>query len=317
MLVAGQHVRAADGEAFIAASRILFGPITQKFVCEIVPAPPRLMSVDFGTCRLSEIRADAHLVVGDCLLRRSFDPDSVKILMQLSGRSRFEQQSVTVDIGSRGGIIYDPVRSYSLQNLSSVDQLILQVPRATFDDDTLARLSRPVPLPAGDDSFVRIVSGAMRMAIGEAETLDEDRRRHVGESLIQLVYGLIRGEPAAQESRRTPLEALRERIIAYVEANLAQRDLSPEDIARRMGCSRRYLHRAFEGAGMTLERFIWDRRLEMSRQALLSPEKSVFSISEIAFACGFNSSAHFSRAFKSKFRVAPRELRERLRLPVH
>ncbi|TGR77322.1 AraC family transcriptional regulator, partial [Mesorhizobium sp. M2D.F.Ca.ET.223.01.1.1] len=89
------------------------------------------------------------------------------------------------------------------------------------------------------------------------------------------------------------------------------------DISRYMGCSRRYLHRAFEGEGMTLERFVWDRRLERSKEELLSPARASASISEIAFACGFNSSAHFSRAFKSKYDLAPRQLRERVRLVVH
>ena len=311
------HVRVAEGKSFAATSRVLFGPITQRFGVGARPVAPRLTSVSLGGCRLSEITADAHIVEGDQFLRRSFDPDSVKILMQLSGRSRFEQQSIAVDIATRAGVIYDPVRSYSLQNLSTVDQLILQVPRATFNDDTLARLEKPVPLTAGDDSFVRIVSGIMQMAIGEAERLDIASRQRLGDSLVQLVSGLIRGEPVTGGARRTPLEALRERIISYVEINLAQRDLSPDEIARRMGCSRRYVHRAFEGTDVTLERLIWDRRLEKSRDALLSPENSKLSISEIAFSCGFNSSAHFSRAFRTKFEIAPSERRQRLRKAVH
>ena len=317
MLSPAPHVRVVEGKSFAATSRILFGPIIQRFQHPGPPAAPKLISVRLGDCRLSEITADAHIVVGDQFQRRSFDPDYIKILMQLSGRSRFEQQSLAVDIATPAGVIYDPVRSYSLENLSKVDQLILQVPRSTFSDDTLERLRLPVPLTAADDSFVRIVSGIMRMAINEAEMLDNARRERLGDSLIQLVSGLIRGEPVGSDTRLTPLEALRERIISYIEANLAQRDLSPDEIARRMGCSRRYVHRAFEGTEVTLERFIWDRRLEKSRNALLSPENSTLSISEIAFSCGFNSSAHFSRAFKTKYEIAPSELRQRLHKAVH
>lgn len=311
------HVSIADGEAFLSTSRMLFGPITQRFPRGALPSLPQLVSVHLGACRLSEIKANAHLVVNDRLFRRSFDPDAIKILMQLSGRSRFEQQQVAVNLGPRAAIIYDPVRSYSLQNLSDVDQLILQVPRSTFGDDTLARLSAPVPLPGDDDSLTHIVSGLMQMAIGEAHKLDEAGCRRVGESLIQLVNGLIQAKPMAPEFRRSPLEALRERIVAYIDANLARNTLSAEDIARHMGCSRRYLHRAFEGEDMTLERLIWDRRLERSREDLLSPDRRGASISEIAFACGFNSSAHFSRAFKGKYKVAPRELREGTEIPLH
>jgi AraC-like DNA-binding protein len=317
MHVAAHHVNVADGEAFLSTSRMLFGPITQRFSRDAASSVPKLVSVNLGACRLTEIKANSHLVVNDRLFWRSFDPDAIKILMQLSGRSRFEQQSVAVDLGPRSAIIYDPVRSYSLHNLGDVDHLILQVPRSTFGDDTLACLSAPVPLAANDDSLTHIVAGLMQMAISEAHRLDETGCRRVGESLIQLVNGLIRGKPMAPEFRRSPLEALHQRIVAYIDANLARSSLSAEDIARHMGCSRRYLHRAFEGEGRTLERFVWDRRLERSKEELLSPAHSSASISEIAFACGFNSSAHFSRAFKSKYEVAPRELRDRLRSSLH
>jgi AraC-like DNA-binding protein len=310
MSIAAPLMRVADGDSFKATSRMLFGPITQRFVKDVVIAAPRLVSMHLGACRLSEIKANPHIVVSDHLLRRSFDPDAIKILMQVSGESRFEQQAVTVNLSRRSAIIYDPVRTYSLQNLSAVDQLILQVPRSTFNDEALARLAEPIPLLAEDDSLARIVSGLMQMAISEAERLDEAGCRRVGDSLVQLVHGLIRGEPSAPpELRRSPLKALRERIVAYIDSHLGQSDLGPEEIARHMGCSRRYLHRAFEGEDVTLERFIWNRRLEASKEALLAPERSASSISEIAFACGFNSSAHFSRAFKQRYNVAPRDLR--------
>lgn len=120
--------------------------------------------------------------------------------------------------------------------------------------------------------------------------------------------GLICSKPQPVDQRRSPLEALRERIVAYIDANLSRSDLSADEIARHMGCSRRYLHRAFEGEDITLERFVWDRRLERSREALMAGNG--VSISEIAFASGFNSSAHFSRAFKAKYEVSPRELRD-------
>ena len=309
-MLTAPHVRVVDSEGFMATSRALFGPITQSFPLGAVPSIPKLVSVRLGACRLSEIKADAHNVVSDRFLRRSFDPDFIKILLQLSGRSRFEQDQIAVNLGSRSAVIYDPVRSYSLQNFTPVDQLILQVPRSTFGDDTLSRLSAPIPMTGEDDSLARIVYGLMQMAISEVEKLDEVGSRRVGESLVQLVNGLIRGEPRPVVARRTPLKTLRERIIAYIDTNLAHSDLSPNTIARHMGCSRRYVHRAFEGEGVTLERFIWDRRLENSRAALLSPEKIAASISEIAFACGFNSGAHFSRAFKKKYAVAPRDLRK-------
>lgn len=318
MLAAAQsHVSIADRDTFLSTSRLLFGPISQRFSRAPALSVPKLVSVRLGACRLSEIKANAHIVVNDRAFWRSFDPDAIKILMQRSGHSRFEQQSIAVDLGPRTAIIYDPVRTYSLQNVSDVDQLILQVPRSTFEDEVLTRLAAPISLPAADDSLTRIVSGLMEMAITETQRLDEAGCRRVGDSLVQLVSGLIRGKPAAPEFRRSPLEALRERMVAYIDASLGRSALSAEDIAQHMGCSRRYLHKAFEGEGTTLERFIWDRRLERSKEVLVSPDRRATSISEIAFACGFNSSAHFSRAFKTRYGVSPRELRDQISGALH
>jgi len=319
MQAAAQQLRVyADGEAFTSTSRLLFGPIRQVFSGDLPPARPKLVSIDLSACRLSRIRAAAHAVVGDQSMRRSFDPDSVKILLQLSGRTRFEQEAVSVELGPRTAVVYDPVHNYSLQNFSNVDQLILQVPRATCGDETLARLVRPMVLPSEENSLVRIVYSLMQMASNEADRLDEFGCRRVGDSLIQLVRGLVTSDASdLPGGRMTPLAALRERIIEYIDNHIAQGDLSLDGIARQMGCSRRYLHRAFENEGITLERFIWERRLEASRKALLSPENSAQSISEVAFACGFNSSAHFSRAFKSRYGIAPRELREETRAALH
>lgn len=70
-------------------------------------------------------------------------------------------------------VMDDPAAAHGIRAVADVDQLILQVPRSTFGDDTLASLSAPLPLPGKDDSLTHIVSGLMQMAIGEAHKLDE------------------------------------------------------------------------------------------------------------------------------------------------
>jgi len=51
------------------------------------------------------------------------------------------------------------------------------------------------------------------------------------------------------------------------------------------------------------------RRLDATRRDLCDPALAARSISEIAFAWGFNDAAHFSRAFRARFGRSPRELR--------
>lgn len=58
MQAAAHHLSVADGEAFLSTSRMLFGPITQRFARGSAESIPKLVSVNLGPCRLSEIRAN-------------------------------------------------------------------------------------------------------------------------------------------------------------------------------------------------------------------------------------------------------------------
>jgi transcriptional regulator GlxA family with amidase domain len=54
---------------------------------------------------------------------------------------------------------------------------------------------------------------------------------------------------------------------------------------------------------------IYDCRLERARALLLASSGAELSMSDIAAAVGFNSSAHFSRRFAQRFGYPPRALR--------
>jgi AraC-like DNA-binding protein len=120
-----------------------------------------------------------------------------------------------------------------------------------------------------------------------------------------------RGNLARRHAGEPPLPAMRRRIVNYVEANLDDPELSIDAIALAIGCSRRYLHKAFGSAPETLGEMIWRSRLERCAGQLRGAEMADRSITEIAFAAGFNSSPHFSRLFRARYGTTPREWRKR------
>jgi AraC-like DNA-binding protein len=69
------------------------------------------------------------------------------------------------------------------------------------------------------------------------------------------------------------------------------------------------------GEGCSLSDWIWSLRLDAAKRELCDPAQAARSISEIAFACGFNDAAHFSRAFRARFGCPPRDLRPRTSTP--
>ncbi len=63
--------------------------------------------------------------------------------------------------------------------------------------------------------------------------------------------------------------------------------------------------------GRTFTRFVADVRLNHAARRLAETEESV---SEIAFASGWNNLSHFHHQFRAMFRCSPREFRRRLRI---
>ena len=119
----------------------------------------------------------------------------------------------------------------------------------------------------------------------------------------------------ARETRSTfPADAgsdrhlLTTRLRAYVNENLFDRGLSPEGIAARHHISVRYLHKLFAGEGVTVSRWIQQRRLEECLRELGrrggAPRPAVAVVGK---RWGFGNAAHFSRSFRTAYGISPRD----------
>ncbi|MFE4694188.1 helix-turn-helix domain-containing protein [Streptomyces sp. NPDC056749] len=98
------------------------------------------------------------------------------------------------------------------------------------------------------------------------------------------------------------------RLRAYVNENLFDRGLSPESIAARHHISVRYLHKLFAGEGVTVSRWIQQRRLEECLRELGrrggAPRPAVAVVGK---RWGFGNAAHFSRSFRAAYGISPRD----------
>ena len=97
------------------------------------------------------------------------------------------------------------------------------------------------------------------------------------------------------------------KVCTYVDENLSH-DISLETAADFAGVSSFYLSKLFkEEKGETFINFISDKRLEKSRQLL---EQTELSIKEITAEVGYNDQNYFSRIFKGKYGLSPKEYRK-------
>lgn len=127
---------------------------------------------------------------------------------------------------------------------------------------------------------------------------------------LSLVGAAMAGVSLPEESTETPAmkEYLAYQIKSYIRHNLGISNLSPEQIARHFGISRRRLYKLLEPVG-GISRYQLQLRLQRCLSDLQNPEYSRNTISEIAYRWGFKHPATFNRNFRNAFGQTPSEVR--------
>ncbi len=104
----------------------------------------------------------------------------------------------------------------------------------------------------------------------------------------------------------TTMPELVQRACAIVHSEYAQ-EITVPAVARRLAVSEGHLSRTFHHTtGLRLVEYIARYRAERARALLSGTDQPV---TEIAFACGFQSLSQFNRVFRAQFGTSPRELR--------
>jgi YesN/AraC family two-component response regulator len=113
-------------------------------------------------------------------------------------------------------------------------------------------------------------------------------------------------EDKVEEVRmKSPDEKLLERVMAVINKNIGNSDLSVDMIAQEVGISRVHLHRKMkELTGQTPHDFIRNIRLKKAAQLLANQGMNV---TEVMYACGFANPASFSTVFKKFYGMTPRD----------
>ena len=129
--------------------------------------------------------------------------------------------------------------------------------------------------------------------------------------VLELFYYIVKGSEHA-----AIMEADKERglegdfsekthaIINYVKENLSER-LDLKTLAAYAGYSPAYFHKIFKRAtSTTLGEFVKSERIKKAADLIVTTS---YTLTQIAYECGFSSQAYFSAAFKERMGVTPRE----------
>lgn len=159
-----------------------------------------------------------------------------------------------------------------------------------------------------DPTFARLIRPALLGLAGHLKPLAQTHIPELDELWISLMNMLVRSLVGDDTNGTDTAKARRLQFQQHIAANLADPQLSPAKIADALHVSRRTLYAALSPAEEGVAAEIRRQRLERARAMLLDPSQTR-SVAEIAAAVGLPNAAHFSRIFRARYGLSPRELR--------
>lgn len=264
-----------------------------------------LITGEMGAVRFTRARTGPFMCQRTKRLVRQSDPDLYSVAILTYGEFVVEDHTGTQTRLQPGDFsFFDGARPFRNHHSASKQLVTLVFPRALFPLPP-AQTERAIGARLRGDHG----TGALVSALGRH--LPEDLDAAIGARLGATVLDLIAVAVADQTGNADPIvsgvrqRALLPRILAFVEAQLTDPDLTPATIAAAHHISTRYLYKLFENQETTVAAWIRRRRLERCRGDLLNPDLTTRSINATAIRWGFTDPAHFNRAFRTAYGLSP------------
>ncbi|WP_446667485.1 AraC-like ligand-binding domain-containing protein [Kitasatospora phosalacinea] len=275
------------------------------------PFDGRIATDRFGYLQVSTMEADANRVSRTPALIARSGEALMGVGVQLSGTATFIQDGRRAEVDEGDLVVYDTSRPYSFDYPRRFATRVFQLPRRMLgvpDDDLRQVTGSAIGTGAGFGAVLGPFLAALASAADGCSPAVTDRLAgNVVDLFATLITERTRPDGTNGDTARSHLLL---RVRDHINRNLGDPELSPESIARAHLISVRYLHRLFEGEGITVGRFVQQRRLEECGRELARRGRSAPTVSAVAQRWGFVSPAHFSRAFRAAFGLSPREWRD-------
>lgn len=150
------------------------------------------------------------------------------------------------------------------------------------------------------------VIAALLATIAEAMNASADSALAALEVTLAELIPAALGPLAGGQTHRA---ALRQRILRALERRLDDAHLNLARFAGSEGLSMRAVQKLLEDEGQSFSQYLRHRRLDRAAEALSDLSQASVPVAEIGFRCGFLDPAHFSRAFRHQYGVAPNTYR--------
>jgi AraC-like DNA-binding protein len=250
---------------------------------------------DLGPLKLVELDTPQGECFREARCARAEDERLWQIDLMKRGHARVEQGRGTADLGPSDLVLIDPARPVRFAATASTHVTVL-VPRRELrirPGDAARLAGVRIRGDHGPGALVYSLVREMPRTLSGFRASEADRS---AAAVIELISVALQAQLG--DVNPGPDEALRDRVLGYIEARLSDRDIAPARIAAAHHISLRRLHKLFDDQPLTVAALIRQRRLERCRSDLAQGDRTV---SAVARRWGFADPAHFSRLFKATY----------------
>jgi AraC-like DNA-binding protein len=156
----------------------------------------------------------------------------------------------------------------------------------------------------------RLIGAAMQEFYAQADDLTVSEAEAAIQGIVALTTACARIRLAGDELDH--VKSKRKAALDCIDAHLWNVQLDPDEIAEAASLSRASLYRLL-AAGGGIRALLLKRRLDEALRLMLEDHKDERSFKEIVKRCGFGGTSQFTRAFRARFGVAPRQYRALVR----
>ena len=271
--------------------------------CQFLDGNPAGMHVT--SWRLGKVGITSARLTNLCLLPMRDDVlPRMKMTIVMQGTMHVESQGRLRTFNAGDAVLTDSSSSCRQNFIEPAELLTLCFMKETLDERGLRYEGHGIVAPDVTSPDVRAVIDLIAGVAAQKGTPSLELRRRQGDHFVDLLELFLQNPQRVRSS-----DAAMFRATQFIERHLCAPDLTPARVAAAAHVSESHLDRLFRAkAGQSVMRYVLSHRLERAARSLMQKGLKHSRIGEIAHDCGFITHSHFSRAFKNRFGVTPKEL---------
>ncbi|MCJ2128189.1 AraC family transcriptional regulator [Methylobacterium sp. E-045] len=249
-----------------------------------------------------EIEASPQTIERTPALVAAQNIDHVVLRLYTSGRTNISTGGDTSEITQESFVLFD-LSQPILSETKGMTGLNLAVPRRLIEGGGDLSSWHGQILPSARSPITKLLADLFRNVSASLRTATTAQMNHIVPATTALCNALFLSETDSAYNRPAVTGIA---IRQFIDENLTKVDVGMLRV--RFGMSRSPLYKLFEAEGGVYA-YIRDRRLSHAMQMFLrAPGSRRPTIAQLAFSAGFENERVFSRAFKRKYGVNPKDI---------